>query len=175
MTIKEACNKKNTANQKLYSAVVAKEYIKTTYLPIMEKSNLIEETLRLDVINYDDAIVSYDSIEKTVFYIISVIKGYTNLTIEDPYTDFDALMQSGLMNNIFECIGEDVDIYNQLFEMRLSDILRENNGIESVVQKKMNDLFKPVESFFKSATESITKLDTETIKSVLQSAMTYYK
>lgn len=170
MTIKEACNKKTSANQKIYSAVVAKEYISTNYLPILEKSNLIEETLRLEILKYDDAVVSYDSIDKAVFYMISVIKGYTNLTIEDPYTDFDALMQSGLMNNILECIGEDVDIYNQLFEMRLNDIIRESNGIETVVQKKMNELVKPTAQFLETLTESVSKMDVNTILSVVESA-----
>lgn len=167
MTIKEACE----GYKKISNVPAMNMYIQKfckKYLPIAKKGELIEETLLLYIIEHKDAIVTYNSVDKAVFYMISVIRGYTDLIVEDVYSDFDALMESGLMDGILEYIGADVDVYNSLFEMRANDYVRENNNIEVVIQRKIQELIDFIGSTTEHMDNVLKSINSEQVTSLLK-------
>lgn len=159
MTVQEAClERKNSKLRVAYEGQCAK-YITTHYLSIIEKSKLINDTLYSDILQFDNDIVTYDSIDKAVFYMLAIIKGYTDLEVGDPYDDFDILMETGFMSNLLLDIGEDTEVFQNLFELRLADIIREHNGIEAVVNKKLEDLISPVEAVLDAVIDGVKSVD----------------
>ncbi len=159
MTVKEACKKFSTVPD-MGKKTFIKSIITTQYLPILAKYTLIEETLYQHIVEFSGALACYDSVDKLVYFMMSVIQGYTNLEIEDQYSDFDALMQSGLMDFIADAISVDYEAYNTLFEMKMNDIIREHNTVAAVIDYKATELLAQVIKLMDKADESISKLDT---------------
>lgn len=167
MTVKQFAEKYSKCTSDAVKAGMLSTASVKHYLPITEKRDLIENTLHFDLLNFDNSFVTFNSIDKMVTFMGSIIAGYTDFEREDPYEDFDVLMETGLMSNIIAEIGSDVDAYRDLFEMRLNDYIRDNNSLEAITANKLGEVVTPVKSILESIDGIINDLTFEEVMNMV--------
>lgn len=171
VTISNAAKEFEASTSEITRTNILKKANVRTYLPIEEKRKSIEELIMKYLIEFLDSHITYDSIDKMVIFMMSVVSNYSDLIAEDLYDDFDCLMSSGLMGGILEMIGGDVEAYRDLFELRLSDYIREHNSLEAILVRKANGFIEPLEKLVGSITGLLNSISAEELLDVMKNSI----
>ena len=138
------------------------------YVPIEQKRKYIDEALIPGLINYSGGIATYDSIEKKVVFLMTIVQCYTDLEIEDVYTDYDLLVESQIIIVILDYIKSDYAEFYDLFEARFTDALREYNSLEAVVNRNMEAIANPILETVIEARQLLNTVNTDDIEKLIK-------
>ena len=109
------------------------------YIPIQEKIGTINSVLK-ELIEVDGKIsASYNTVSLELGRVTTAITLYTNLEIKS-MADYDTLAENKLIRPILECIGDDVLFFNQCFDDRKNDYIRESNSIDGIFGRLVNEI-----------------------------------
>lgn len=118
------------------------------YIPFAMKKSAIEVVLdELLVIN--NGFYSCDPMMEHLLFSLSVVSIYTNLIYEEEegIASYDALVESGLLDEIIQRIGYDYTDYVHFFEETLRNRINENNSLASIVNEFLTGILGSIESF----------------------------
>lgn len=114
------------------------------YVPIQEKIGTINSVLK-ELIEVDGKIsASYNSVSLELGRITSAIALYTNLEIES-MADYDTLAENKLIRPILDRVGDDILYYNQYFDERKNDYIRESNSINGIFGRAITEIVNAVD------------------------------
>jgi hypothetical protein len=161
MKIKEFCEKyKNAVNDKAKQLVIKDNLKVKDYLPFKEKLNIIDRVVQPTVFKFEEYTtptgetrrrssgqVKVDSITRQIFFYRLVIENYTNLEVDEDFTeDYDALKQSGVLYELFSTTEEHESLVpvselvelNRMIEMKVDDILTNTYEIHSYISSQVD-------------------------------------
>ena len=126
-----------------------------TYVPIEEKMKIINTSVKGVVKSEDKFIATYNSITVDVARAIAVISTYTGLTFES-LEDYDRIIETGVLDSWLHADINDRIVFEYYFDLRLEDIMREENSVDGIINRIM-----------KTLGETLDTLDPKTINSIL--------
>lgn len=132
MKVREFIKNYNENSSEAISTLEIKHYV-----PFAEKVRLIESMQQSLVTANSEGFITYSSISKFLIFTMTAICLYTTLEIEEMTSDYDLLAEAGIIGSIVELIGADYKNFLELLNMQWADIMRDNNTIESSVNRVM--------------------------------------
>ena len=167
--IKEFQEKKVINTQIAPNAV--SDYLKKTleikdYVPFAEKRELCANVLNACNTRDYSGLVKVDSVSRYITFTISIISKYTSLEFSsgedsefDSLDEYDMLCQANLLNPILDVIGEEYVTCNNILNMMMSDIVANNNTVESVVATILGNLSESVDDFIDVLADKVESLN----------------
>lgn len=137
------------------------------YVPIQVKRHVIEEALLNQIIKVKDGLYTFNSIDKYMAFTLAAITLYTDLEFDNVDEDYDSLMETGYLTVILEAIGEDYFNFSDLFEMRFSDIMRETNTIEAIINSGIQEAMLSLNVTLEKIGQKVDSVDAKTVTKVL--------
>ena len=122
---------------------ICKKIIKTRYIPVLQKRQLAELIYDKST-DIENGLIKVDSLSKYLIFTLLMLTTYTELEFsvdengsatEDAIKEYDALCESGLLNNIIAEFADDYARVNEIVNYVFQDILAVNNTVEAVVGK----------------------------------------
>lgn len=146
------------------------EYFTRTYVPHVEKLNIIESII--EVLTYEkNGLITYDTNELEINSIITFIGLYIDLEIENLFTDYDLLVQEGFINAISDKytspIGEDLCRLKDMLENKLFDLKRERNTVEAVINRNLGMIVDSATTTLDGINEKISQADTKSLSKTI--------
>lgn len=151
MTIKEFVNKYENCAQQMKDKFINDNLKITTYVPFVKKDALINNLLKVTMINKETGNVKINSSAEYLLKTRILIENYTNLTVETDgfYEEYDELKKSGLFTILL--IGDDntaplipieeIAEFNHLLSIKRNDVLTNRYEIHSFITEQV-DRFK---------------------------------
>lgn len=164
MTIKEFVNKYENCAQQMKDKFINDNLKITTYVPFVKKDALINNLLKVTMINKETG-----NVNSAEYFLMTriLVENYTNLTVETEgfYEEYDELKKSGLFNVLL--VGDDVNAplipVEEIAEFKFL-----------LSQKKadyMTNHFTP-QAFISNQIDRITTIGSITLKPVLEKIAT---
>lgn len=112
-----------------------------TYAPIALKKQIINFSIQALIKDNGNSMITYDSIDKDVFLIITALQIYTNIDFKENkgVEIYDALMEKQIVQKIILSIGPDFVDYEDMYNAKWKDFMRDNNSIEAIIAKELNN------------------------------------
>lgn len=104
------------------------------YLPVSDKKNLVQAVLD-SCVSIENGFVKVNSLDKYIMFTIAIISSYTNLEFGadgDALGDYDLLCESNLLDAVLETFAVEYERVNNILNMMLADIMRENSVEASI-------------------------------------------
>ena len=136
-----------------------------TYIPFTMKRE-IAQTVVQENIRIVDGIKKVDSIAQYISFVISMLVAHTSLDIENPFDDYDALCESGLMGVIISHFQTDYDECDAMVKMRLADEMQDNTTT-AVVAKFLNEIIENLGDFKEVLKEKLADFDLDGLLNVI--------
>lgn len=174
MNIKEFVNgfkSKRIINTKLdpeaVSNYIRKELKVKDYVPFAEKRELCANVLNACNTKDSNGLVKVDSVSRYILFTIAIISKYTTLDFSsgkddeelDSLDEYDMLCQANLLDPILEVIGAEYVTCNNILNMMMSDVVANNNTIESVVGHTLGKISKSVDGLIGALTEKVEDME----------------
>ena len=174
MTIEEFVNEfksKKIINTKLdpeaVSNYIRKELEVKDYVPFAEKRDLCANVLNACNTKDSNGLVKVDSVSRYILFTIAIISKYTTLEFSsgkddeelDSLDEYDMLCQANLLDPILEVIGAEYVTCNNILNMMMSDVVANNNTIESVVGHTLGKISKSVDGLLGALTEKVEDME----------------
>lgn len=141
-----------------YNKGITNDIIKTKYLSQSTKDSLIESII--DVLTYEvNGMLTYDTNEFELNKKIAILKAYTNLEFEKVIDDYDLLLEHNLDSVLYELIGADVPRLNTMIHKKLSDMIRERNSLESVINRNLGVVVDALTGSIEKFTTTLSSAD----------------
>lgn len=119
-----------------------------TYIPIEKKIESIVNMANELIHDNEHGMKEYNSIDKFITYVLTVTELYTDIELTGEHMkDFDYLMQNDLFAEINQLIGTDVNNFNELVNMKWSDVMAFNNSMEAIVSREIFELKQGIQLF----------------------------
>lgn len=119
-----------------------------TYVSIEKKLEAITNMANELISVNEYGMKTYNSIDKFISYVLTVITLYTDIELtNERMKDFDFLMDESMFYEINQLIGTDVVNFNELVNMKWSDIMAFGNSIEAIVSREIYELKNGVQAF----------------------------
>lgn len=110
-----------------------------TYLPLREKRKIAEMIVAQNMTEVD-GIKKVDSVNQYIGFVVAMLTAHTALQFsEDPVSDYDALAESGLLQQVIVCFKESYDESDIILKMVLAMEL-EDNSVNALVGRFLNGL-----------------------------------
>ena len=148
------------------------EYIKKElevkdYVPFAEKRELCANVLNTCNIKDDNGLVKVDSVSRYILFTIAIISKYTILEFSSGKDDeefnsleeYDMLCRANLLDPILEVIGGEYVTCNNILNMMMSDIVANNNTIESVVGYNLGKISESVDGLIGVLAEKVKNIE----------------
>lgn len=90
------------------------------YISIQNKQDLVLDILKRIIQITDDGKLLYNSCEKYVLFITTLLSTYTDLSIDE--TSYDILCSNNLLNYTIASLGSEYDICLGIMEMYMDDL-----------------------------------------------------
>ena len=174
MTIKEFVDgfkSKRIINTHIAPNAVA-EYIKEElavkdYVPFAEKRELCANVLNACNTKDSNGLVKVDSVSRYILFTIAIISKYTTLEFSsgkddeefDSLDEYDMLCQANLLDPILGVIGTEYVTCNNILNMMMSDVVANNNTIESVVSHALGKISGSVEGLLGALAEKVENME----------------
>lgn len=128
-----------------------------SYISVIVKKATIDAIIK-NFLEVQNGLYTYDPIKKHLTFVLGMVGTYTNLSYDDDegVASYDALVESGLLDEIIKAIGYDYGDFVNYFEETLNKKIEDNNSIPAMVS-----------SFLVGVTAAIENLDKETLEKVL--------
>ena len=156
---------KNIMNTKISPNAVEDYIVKTLeikeYVPFLTKKKIVETVVR-DNITVVDGIKKSNSINQYVSFVIAMLVSHTNLEIEEPFSDYDALCESNLLASIINTFKEDYDTCDILLKMTLASEMEDNN-INVLIGNFLNRIGENLGDFSEVLKEKLSDLNLDSI------------
>ena len=162
---------KKIMNTKLDPEVVSK-YIRRElevkdYVPFAEKRELCANVLNSCNRKDSNGLVKVDSVSRYILFTIAIISKYTTLEFSsgkddeefDSLDEYDMLCQANLLDQILEVIGEEYVTCNNILNMMMSDVVANNNTIESVVGHTLGKISRSVDGLLVALQNKVEKME----------------
>lgn len=140
MTVSECVKKFENCNSDIAKKSFMDSLKVRTYIPVKLKQTTIDYVLNKQLFKHDGNLITYKSIDKMVYFMMSIVGLYLDLDLGNATDDFDAMMSSGFFDALIEAIGVDVDVYRDMFDATLNDYMREHNSIVVLVNHKLEQI-----------------------------------
>ena len=149
------------------------------YIGISIKDEAISTILDV-MIDDDNGFNKINSIVSEIYLETTIISLYTNIEIEDylkvdedgnyeyDFSGYDTLKESGLFEHVFQMIGNDVNEFTRLYNLRLNDVLMENN-IEYILNRKLNDVHVSIEGVLSKLISKLDLIDKKSVNKITSS------
>ena len=143
------------------------------YLPISEKRDLAQAVIDACV-SIENGCVKVDSLDKYIMFTIAIISRYTNLEFGadgDVLDDYDLLCEAGLLDSVLETFAPEYEKVNNILNMMLADIMRENSmeaSIASVASSITNGLDRVIYALTEKINNFNIQMDDADIESINQ-------
>ena len=127
------------------------EYLKKTleireYIPFKKKREIVEMVVTQNT-RFIDGVKRNDAIGQYVSFVVAMLISHSNLEFEaDPVTDYDLLVESGLLPLILNEFKADYSECDILLKMALASELEDNN-IEVLVGRFLDKILKKIDDF----------------------------
>lgn len=168
MTIKEFCERySNMANQQLKDRFIKEKLKITTYVPFVKKDALIDNLLKITMINKETGNVKVNSSVEYLLMTRILIESYTNLTVETQgfYEEYDELKKSGLFNILL--VGNDVTAplipvdevaeFKYLLGLKRQDVMTNHYEIHSFITEQVDKIKALGESTLTPLMDAVSK------------------
>ena len=135
--------------------LVAENIIGTTSYAIVssEKDKQLKRTNK----------IKFNSPMRYVLFVMTVVNKYTNIEVDssNAMPDFDLLNKNGLIEIIFDAIGErEITELKTIIDMVLQDFRENECNINSLITNQVESLFNAIENFIPMIDKIIDKLKT---------------
>lgn len=142
------------------------------YVPINIKKAAIEtiiENLGKESASYT---LTVNSIDAYHVMITTILQLYTNIEItpENTYQVLDGLMEAGLIDVIFEEIGDDADEFEDLYRLAWDDVMRVHNSLEAIVSRELRFINLSIQEAIVEGAKAIDS--TEVMKAMIDKIKT---
>ena len=151
-------NKNKILKPDQFQLALAKELEVKKYLSVKDKKELIDNIVN-ECILYSDGIFKFDDIEKYIVFTMKTIAAYTNLEMTDDIeADYDALCESGLLNNIIDLFVGEYENISMLLQMKCNYVLS-SNSVESQIGRFLDNILEKVDMISSVMSEKVDKFD----------------
>ena len=133
-----------------------------TYVPISLKCATANTIMEKNIDSKGGLVATYNSITIEVMAKTTAVSLYTNLdavTLED----YDYLVETGAMDEIFSRIGSDLTEYFHVVDLRKEDRIREANSLDKILGR-VSDVIGDVS---KSLMEELDKMNPEDMNKII--------
>ena len=155
MKVQEFCKiYKSTTNVQTKSAQIEK-IISTKYVPIADKIAIIEGLVKGLFKPSNGTMLTCNSITKYLSFTMIIVQTYTTLETDDLHKDYDVLVETGVLSKILEAIETDYSDIQNLFNLRFSDIMQEQNSIEALIHNNTYELVNKIGNSVETVTAKI--------------------
>ena len=147
------------------------EYIKRElevkdYVPFAEKRTLCANVLNACNTKDDNGLVKIDSVSRYILFTIAIISKYTTLEFSSGKDDeefssleeYDMLCQANLLDPILEVIGGEYVTCNNILNMMMSDVVANNNTVESVAGHTLGKISESVDGLIGVLAEKVKEM-----------------
>lgn len=114
-----------------------------TYLPFLTKRQLVNLVLENILIDKDGVYV-YNAMDKYMSYTLVALTTYTDLVFstndQEYYEEYDALVISGALGEIFGKIGDDYHVFLRFFEESFQTELDQKNSIQLQASRVLSSI-----------------------------------
>lgn len=137
INVQEFVEKYQNAQSEIEKNKVLKSINIKTYVPFSVKT-IHSKLVLIENIKYKDNMILSDYPMRYLMFVCSVVNLYTDLCInkERPHEDYDLLRSTGIIDDIFKNIGNDVEEFTTIFNMTYDDIIRNEAGIERLIARQ---------------------------------------
>lgn len=107
--------------------------------------------------------IKFNSPMRYVLFVMTVVNKYTNIEVDfsNAMPDFDLLNKNGLIEIIFDAIGErEITELKTIIDMVLQDFRENECNINSLITNQVESLFNAIENFIPMIDKIIDKLKT---------------
>ena len=151
-------NKNKILKPDQFQLALAKELEVKKYLSVKDKKELIDNIVN-ECILYSYGIFKFDDIEKYIVFTMKTIAAYTNLEMTDDIeADYDALCESGLLNNIIDLFVGEYENISMLLQMKCNYVLS-SNSVESQIGRFLDNILEKVDMISSVMSEKVDKFD----------------
>lgn len=137
MNVKEFVEKYQNAQSEIEKNKILKSINIKTQVPFSVKT--VHSQLVLEkIMKYKNNMILSDYTMRYLMFVCSVVNLYTDLNInkERPHEDYDLLRSTGIIDDIFKNIGNDVEEFTTIFNMTYDDMIRNEAGIERLIARQ---------------------------------------
>lgn len=119
-----------------------------TYLPFLVKKQLVSLILDNVFINKDGVYI-YNAMDKYMSYTLVALTTYTDLEFsandQEYYEEYDALVTSGALGEIFGRIGDDYQVFLRFFEESFQTTLEQKNSVQLQANRVLSSIGSAVD------------------------------
>ena len=105
-----------------------------SYVPLDKKLEAIDKLIKTVIESDGNVVLTYSSIAYEVGVQMVGIELYTNLSFDDN-SDYDVLVENGLLDYILGTIGNDYAEFERYSKMRMDDYLHKMNTLDNVIAR----------------------------------------
>lgn len=123
-----------------------KKHITSTYMKyedkVSEAKRIIDSTLHIKTED-NESVFCYQTPNRYLLFIISIIKNYTDLEFGDEYlSDFNLIEQYNISAHIVKQIGDDYQRFQTVLDMVYDDVVRNERDIVSYIDRKLEAMLQ---------------------------------
>lgn len=139
---------KNATDKEKY----VRKHIVKYYINYEEKvanaKRIIDETLHIQGISDGEKIFSYQTPNRYLLFILSIIRSYTDIEFGDNYLyDFNLIEENNISEYIVKQIGNDYQRYQTILDMVYDDMVRNERDLISYIDRKLNAIYQIIENY----------------------------
>lgn len=182
MKVSEFVEKYNKVNNSASKDAMLKSLNVKEYVPILEKISFVERTVNAANSEFDDdgKLIRYrlHSMNQHVLFTMGLIYIYTDFDSNDGngksiIDDYDLLYKNGLIEKIFEMIGErEMNECISLLSWYREDFIQNNMSTQAVIVdqfKRLSDLFNVLSSpIIDIAKSKVSDIDHDDVKAIVE-------
>jgi len=140
MKVQELIGKMN--NDGKISSAVAKNLIKTKYMPVMDKKRFVMDVIAACTDDVDN-FIAVDRFNMNIYFDMSMLAAYTNLEIASDFDDmvmqYDELCEHSLLDKVIKLFDSEYSAMKLILENVLNELLVQNS-IDAQVVKIANKI-----------------------------------
>lgn len=142
--------------------------ISRKYVPFAEKVSAARAGIHRYNLTDDNVIT--DTPMTYLCYVATVLRLYTNLDISADSTDrdYDMLQESGVLTTLFECIGDDLEEFQTIFDMCKEDFHANYLSAPGFIQRQVNKALSICEKGVVNLISWLDDLDTDSLNEIIK-------
>ena len=142
ITVKEFVDKYTKNQSQNLKAEMLSKIVSKKYAPLKEKASISREIIKKSLVK-KDGIYQKSSVALYLNYILGMLLIYCpdlQLNPNDNFEDYDLLQSSGVLHQIMDEIGKDLEEYSTIYNMEVDDLFSNQFSTESFISGQISRL-----------------------------------
>lgn len=171
ITVKEFINQ---CEESFFDVETVKSIIVNKYIPFHVKLNVSKRIIENH--SLESGNVKSETGTMYLSFVATVLRLYTNLDISATETDidYDMLQEHGLVDEILNFIGKDLEEFRKIFAMCEEDFRTNYLSTPNFIQRQVNKICGVLEKYLKVFQKKLDSVDEDKLNHTIEQAMKDY-